>query len=134
MAMSTLGWLLPGVVLAGLLIGFARRLPWRAQIRLFAACLVATAAAYLVFGALQGPRWAGVEGIGFVLYSALAYAGLRRPPLLALGWLLHVGWDAGLHLAFDQPVIGPWLPLACLPFDCMVAAYLSYADSRQRAV
>ena len=57
----------------------------------------------------------------------LAAAGLRWPLVLAAGWLLHMGWDAGLHLAMEQPVIGPWLPLLCIPFDVMVAAYLAYA-------
>lgn len=133
MTVSTFGWLLFGVVLGGLFIGFARRLQWRNQVRFFAAGLVIAGAIYLVFGAFHGPRWIGLEGMGFVLYATLAFAGLRRPRLLALGWLLHVGWDAGLHLLLDQPVIGPWLPLLCLPFDTMVAAYLTWADRRQSA-
>ena len=131
---SPVGWLLLGALFGGLLIGFARRLAWRNQIRLFAVCLFLAGAIYLAFGAFHGPRWIAVEGAGFVLFSLLAWAGLRQPRLLVLGWLLHVGWDGGLHLAVEQPVIGPWLPLLCLPFDLLVAAYLAYAGSGQRAV
>ena len=75
-----------------------------------------------------------MEGAGFALFSLLAWGGLRWPRLLALGWFLHAGWDGGLHLALEQPVIGPWLPLMCVPFDLMVSAYLAYAGRGQRAV
>ncbi|MCE2542817.1 MAG: hypothetical protein J4F30_05210 [Acidobacteria bacterium] len=131
---SPIGWLLIGALLGLLFIGFARRLHWRNQVRLFAVCLFLAGALYLAFGAFHGLPWSAVEGAGFVIFSLLAYAGLRWPRLLALGWLLHAGWDGGLHLALEQPVIGPWLPLLCLPYDAMVAAYLAYADNRQRAV
>ena len=131
---GTLGWLLAGALFGGLTIGFARRLSWRNQVRLFAVYLFLAGAIYLAFGAFHGPRWIALEGAGFVLFSLLAWAGLRRPVLLALGWFLHVGWDGGLHLALEQPVIGPWLPLLCLPFDLLVAAYLAYASSGQRAL
>ena len=133
MAVSTLGWLLSGVLLGGLLIGLARRLRWRDQVRFFAACWSLRARSTWSSARCHGPRWTALEAMGFLLYSALALAGLRRPRLLALGWLLHVARGTGLHLALDQPVIGSWLPLACLPFDCMVAAYLAYAERRQRA-
>ena len=131
---STIGWLLFGGLLGVLFIGVARRLHWRNQVRFFAFCLFLAGAIYLAFGAFHGLRWIALEGAGFVLFSLLAYAGLRRPPLLALGWFLHAAWDGGLHLALEQPVIGPWLPLMCVPFDLMVAVYLAYADNRQRAV
>ena len=130
---SAVGWLLLGALAAVLVIGFARRLHWRNQVRLFALYLFLAGAIYQAFGAFHGLPWIAVEGAGFLLFSLLAWAGLRQPRLLALGWLLHVGWDGGLHLAIEQPVIGPWLPLLCLPFDTLVAAYLAYANSRQPA-
>lgn len=120
-------------VARGLWIGIARRLRWGNQVRFFAVSLVLAGAFYLALGTFQGPRWIALEGTGFVLYSSLAYVGLRRPRVLALGWLLHVAWDSGLHLALEQPVVGPWLPLLCLPFDVMVAAYVAHTDSRQPA-
>ena len=39
-----------------------------------------------------------------------------------------------MHLAMEQPVIGPWLPLLCLPFDLIVATYLVYEASQHRKV
>ena len=51
--------------------------------------------------------------------------------MLAAGWLLHLGWDTGLHLAIEQPVVGRWLPLLCIPIDLMVAVYLALAALAQ---
>ena len=67
-----------------------------------------------------------------MLFLVLAYAGLRWPLVLALGSLLHAAWDGGLHLALEQPVTGAWLPLLCLPFDVLVAAYLAYMTVQDR--
>ena len=130
---STIFWLLVGALTAVLFITAARRWRWRNQVRLFALCLFIAGAIYLAFGVFQGLRWFALEGAGFVLFSLLAYAGLRRPPVLALGWLLHAAWDGWLHLALEQPVIGAWLPLMCVPYDLLVAAYLAYEDNRQPA-
>ena len=129
---SAVGWLLLGALSGVLVIGFARCLQWRNQVRLFALYLFLAGAIYQAFGAFHGLPWIAVEGAGFLLFSLLAWAGLRRPRVLALGWLLHMGWDAGLHLAMEQPVIGPWLPLLCIPYDVMVAAYLAYAAASVR--
>ena len=124
---AVLGWLVLGTLGGFLFIGIARRLRWRTQVRFFAVILFLAGVIYLAFGAFHGPRWIAVEGAGLVLFSTLAAAGLRWPLVLAAGWLLHMGWDAGLHLALEQPVIGQWLPLICIPFDVMVAAYLAFA-------
>lgn len=132
-SLSTIGWLLFGTLAGVFIIGVARRLRWPTQIRLFAVYLALAGAIYLAFGAFHGPRWIAIEGAGFVLFALLAWGGLRRPMLLALGWLLHAGWDGGLHLALEQPVIGRWLPLLCLPFDGLVAAYLAYAAAAARS-
>ena len=129
---AVIGWLVLGALLGVVCIGLARRLRWYAQVRLFAVFLFLAGVIYLAFGAFHGPRWIAVEGAGLALFSALAAAGLRWPLVLAAGWLLHMGWDAGLHLALEQPVIGPWLPLLCIPFDVMVAAYLAHAAASFR--
>lgn len=127
----TVGWLLIGALLGGLSIGFARRLRQRDQIRFFAVCLLLAGVFYAACAALQGAgtRWLAIEGAGLALFALLAWSGLRRPAVLAFGWLLHVAWDAGLHLAIEQPVIGLWLPLLCIPFDLMVAAWLAVTPS-----
>ena len=129
---AVLGWLLLGALSGVLCIGFARRLRWPTQVRLFAVVLFLAGVIYLAFGAFHGPRWIAVEGGGLVLFSVLAAAGLRWPLVLAAGWLLHMGWDAGLHLAMEQPVVGRWLPLICIPFDVMVAAYLALTALAER--
>ena len=123
----TTGWLLLGALLGGLNIGFDRRLRRRGEVRLFAVYLFLAGVIYAASAALSGAgaRWTATEGAGLVLFTLLAWLGLRRPAVLATGWLLHAVWDGGLHLALEQPVIGPWLPLLCLPFDLMVAAWLA---------
>ena len=128
-------WLSLGALLGGLFIGFARRLAWRNQVRFFAACLFLGAVAYPSFAAFQGEaHWIALESAGAALFILLAWIGLRHPLVLALGWLVHLAWDVGLHLAIEQPVVGAWLPQLCIPFDALVAAYLAYAtlnaDSR----
>ena len=128
MTATTTGWLLLGALLGGLQIGFDRRLRRRGEVRLFAVYLFLAGAIYVAFAALSGAgaRWTAVESAGLVLFTLLAWSGLRRPAVLALGWLLHATWDGALHLAIEQPVIGPWLPLLCLPFDLLVAAWLTH--------
>ena len=124
-------WLLLGVVLAGLNIGIAQSFRRDTQVRIFAVFLFLAAVIYLVFGAFHGVRWVVLEGAGVVLFSLLAWGGVRQPMVLAVGWLLHAAWDGGLHLALEQPVVGPWLPLLCLPYDGMLAGYLAFIGLRR---
>ena len=56
--------------------------------------------------AFHSIRWIANEGSGAAVFSLLAWYGLQRLGLIALGWLLHGVWDFGLHLAIEQPVIG----------------------------
>ena len=128
---SALGWVVLGASLGGLFIGIGGRLSWRTEVRFFAVSLFLAGAIYFGFGLAQGPPWIALEGAGLVLFTGLAFAGLQRPSALALGWYLHVGWDVGLHLLMEQPVIGIWLPLLCLPFDLMVASYLARKSTRR---
>lgn len=127
MTAATTGWLLLGTLLGGLNIGFDRRLRRRGEVRLFAVYLFLAGVIYAASAALTGAgaRWTATEGAGLILFTLLAWFGLERPGVLAIGWLLHAAWDGGLHLAIEQPVIGSWLPLLCLPFDLMVAAWLA---------
>ncbi len=129
---NTMGWLLIGAAVAGVSIGFAHRLRWHSQVRCFAVLLFLAGAIYLLLGAFHAVRWIAIESAGAVLFSLLACAGVRWPLVLGLGWVLHAGWDAGLHLAIEQPVIGPWYLLMCLAFDPIVAGYLAYAYVRRR--
>ena len=124
-------WLLLGVVLAGLNIGIAQSFRRDTQVRVFAVFLFLAAVIYLVFGAFHDVQWVALEGAGVVLFSLLAWVGMRRPIVLAVGWLLHAAWDGGLHLALEQPVVGPWLPLLCLPYDGILAGYLAFIALRR---
>ena len=72
---SAVGWLLLGALSGVLVIGFARRLQWRNQVRLFALYLFLAGAIYQAFGAFHGLPWVAVEGAGFLLFSLLAWGG-----------------------------------------------------------
>lgn len=125
--MSTTSFLPPiltGAVLGALLVLVARR-GGAAGLRLLALGLLVAALIYLGLAIPSGDgRWLVLEGAGLLLYGPLAWLGLRRPGVLALGWAAHVGWDIGLHLEAAQPVVGPWYPLGCVGFDLIVAGYL----------
>ncbi len=96
-------WLSLGAILGALFIRFARSRSPNGQLRFFAVGLVVAAVIYVGFALADGVEWIALEAAGVVLFVLLAYAGLRHSPLLlALGWTVHVGWDAGLHLARPQ--------------------------------
>jgi hypothetical protein len=98
----------------------------RSEPRVLAVGLVVAALIYVVF-ALVGHsqlRWHLVEVVGLVLFAFLAWWGVRREPIwLAVGWVLHVGWDLGLHGTAETFVPG-WYPAMCVGFDVFVAGYI----------
>ena len=114
-------WPLFGVALGVLTVGIVRCLRRAIRLRALAGLLVFAASLYVMFGSFHA-----LESAGLVIFSLFAAVGLRRPGVLALGWLLHAGWDGALHLALDQPTVGVWLPLFCLPYDVIVGAYLTH--------
>ena len=118
-------WLTVGAILGALFIRFARSRSPDGQLRVFAVGLVVAAVIYVGFALADGVEWMALEAAGVGLFVLLAYAGLRRSPLLlALGWTVHVGWDVGLHLARQQVVVPAWYPSVCISFDLHVARVL----------
>ena len=113
-----------GILLALALVGLARRYPPERERTFYAVGLVIAAVIYFVLGAVGGAnsRWLGIEAFGVLLYSAAAWAGLRRPWLLAIGWAAHVAWDLALHLSGLGSEYTPnWYPWFCVSFDLIVA-------------
>ncbi len=115
-----------GAVLGGLVSLLARARGRRGEIRLLAAGLAVAALIYLGL-ALAEPdrRWLVLEAGGLGVFGAIAWLGLRTSPWwLVLGWMVHAGWDVGLHLDRPQPLVGSWYPLLCVGFDLVVAGFL----------
>jgi hypothetical protein len=126
MHMLIVSWLLLGLVLGAALIVLARATGER---RTFAYGLVVAALIYVGFAVFGGAgvRWLALETLGVGLYSALAALGLYRTSWwLAVGWLVHPAWDAGLHLLGGGSEFAPqWYAVACISFDVLVAGYIA---------
>lgn len=107
----------------------ARKSPERG-IRLFADALAVAAFIYVAFAmASMESVWLGVEIGGLLLFLGFAYLGLKRSVTwLWLGWLLHILWDAGVHMIFDAAFVPAWYPAACIGFDAVVAYYVYRAQ------
>ena len=43
---------------------------------------------------------------------------------IALGWLLHIVWDIGVHPDETAPYVPQWYAWTCVGFDAIVAIYL----------
>lgn len=129
---------LGGLVLALLTIAGvrwqARRLapgaPRRFELVSWAIYLLLAAAVYVAF-ALREAGWMRLELAGLVGYGALAWLGVRRPRLLALGWLLHAGWDAVLHADAPETLVPGWYRWTCLGFDVAAAIHLARLAGRR---
>ncbi len=126
-----------GVVLSLALVVLARMYPPRRERLIYAVGLVITALIYVVFGVAGGAstQWLGLESLGFLLYGAAAWGGLRgRPWLLAMGWAAHVAWDVLLHLSGAGAEYTPhWYPWSCVSFDLVIAGAVLASSRREAA-
>lgn len=118
-----------GPLVAALVFIFGMsRVPEPARQR-FNAILVAGAGAAYLNGGL-GP-W---ELAYLVPATFVAYRGLDDYRWIALGWLMHTGWDTVHHL-YANP-IWPWLPTSsagCALFDGVIAVWFFRLHGRSPA-
>lgn len=123
--MLILVYLITGVLLAGAFLHFGVRRSPRGGYRMGIA-LLAAAFIYVAFAmASMESTWLLVELAGVVLFGCLVLLGFRRSVgWLALGWLLHVLWDVGLHTASGVDFVPVWYPIICVSFDLTVAGYI----------
>jgi hypothetical protein len=129
--------LLTGIILSLVLVRLARSKGPKGERRVYAAGLVAAALLYSIFGLVGGAsaRWLAIESLGVIIYSAVAWGGLRgRPSLLALGWAAHVAWDVLLHLNGAGAEYTPaWYPWLCISFDLVIAGAVLASIRRANA-
>jgi hypothetical protein len=106
-------------------VGFnylARSAGRRRELFIYALGLAGVALIYLLVALVRGD-WRSVvaESIGVALFSALAMCGSRRTAIvLALGWMLHVGWDLALHGMLSGGFMPYGYRWACVGFDLAV--------------
>ena len=115
--------LLLGAAAAAGVIHFAREGGRERERRWYAVGLAIAAGIYAAFNFVIGGIPLGIELLGLVGFGALGYFGFRREAaILAVGWLLHAGWDVW-HLvgSFSSP---DWYAAACIGFDGLLAGYI----------
>ena len=109
-------------------IGFSylvQALGGRRALRVYAFALIIMALVYLLASLSGGYRHIFFEALGVVAFSALAIVSLRRAPiLLALGWLLHVGWDLSAYPLTTAASMPHWYRWVCAGFDLVLAGYI----------
>jgi hypothetical protein len=118
--------LLIGALICGAFILLARRLMPALELRLYALSLVIAALVYVGF-TLRGAtlRWLALELAGLVVFTLLAWLGLKVSALiLAFAWAAHAAWDVLLHKLQDAAFVPDWYPPACLAFDLLLAGYI----------
>lgn len=118
-------WILGGVVLATAFLWFAGLGGAGRRLRVLAAGLLVAALVYVPLALAAGDRGQLLlELTGAGLFAVPAFLGARGwRRLLAAGWVVHVVWDVGLHMA--GPAYGPaWYAALCIGFDLVVAGGL----------
>jgi len=120
--------LLRGGIPAVITIAFSLMLGQAGALGFYAIVLGVTAGVYLGFAVLDGrPRVVALEIAGVLFFILLALMGLQsRPYLLALGFLLHIGWDYAHHPRGLQTAVAPWYAHACVVYDGLVGLFILY--------
>ena len=122
-----------GLILAiGFILLARRSVSFAKEKRMYAIGLVVAALIYVGFGLFSDSvGWKIIELIGMPIYAFFAWLGLKKSGwFLAVGWALHVFWDAGLHGA-STPFVPHWYIAGCLGFDLLVAAYIGVREIKE---
>lgn len=98
------------------------------QLRWISIGLIIAAFIYVIFSLFSlNIIWIAVEVLGLILFSMFVWMGFHYSPwFVAMGWLLHVIWDYGLHPNQSLPYVPGWYPALCIGFDTVIALYLAY--------
>ena len=109
-------------------VGFtylAQALVRRRALMIYALALIAAALIYFLAALSGGYKNILSETVGLGIFSALAIFALRRSAiLLALGWMLHVGWDLAAYPLISAASMPHGYRWACVGFDLVLAGYL----------
>ena len=116
-----------GVILSGGLLIYCHRLSAVTRYHLLAIALSIASLLYVVFALLTfNLMWIAVEVVGLVLFLLFIWMAYQYSFwFIALGWLLHIVWDIGVHPHETAPYVPQWYAWLCVGFDAVMALYLS---------
>lgn len=114
-----------GMLATGLLFCI-KRFNTRIKLRIAILALVIAAVVYVLFALLtRNQLFITIELVGLMFFLLLVWMGYQYSFwFIAMGWLLHVFWDLGLHPAQTAPYIPQWYTWLCVGFDIIIALYL----------
>jgi len=115
--------LLLGAALGAVFVALAERRTVKTTNLLYGLGLVAASLAYVGFVWRGGAdAWLTTEIGGTLVFAGVAVGGVRNfRYMLALGWLLHAGWDTLLHTGPGADWVPAWYVPLCVGFDLIVA-------------
>lgn len=119
-----------GAVAAALIIFFCRKnySPDK-EISFYSSGLIIAALIYVVF-LINGStfEWRLIELGGVLLFGIIAKVSREKKwaSLLALGWLLHIGWDTLLHNSPSTSFVPNHYEELCIGFDLVMAGYIFF--------
>lgn len=118
--------ILAGVLLATGLLYLLKRFNHKTRLSITVAALLITALVYVVMALLShNILFVSIEILGLVLFLFMIGLGYFYSFwFIAMGWLLHVLWDIGLHPDQTAPYVPQWYTWLCVGFDSAMAVYV----------
>ena len=115
-----------GVILAGGLLFYCRRYSVVTRYHLLAIGLSIASFLYVIFALFSlNNIWITMEVVGLLLFLMFIWLAYHYSFwFIALGWLLHIVWDIGVHAHETAPYVPQWYAWLCVGFDAVVAFYL----------
>ena len=115
-----------GILLAAGLLYYIKRFTERTRLTITALALFIAALIYVLFALTsRNELYIATEVVGLLFFLLLIWLGYKYSFwFVALGWLLHVLWDLGLHPEQTVPYVPQWYAWLCVGFDAVLALYL----------
>lgn len=116
-----------GVIAAGLLLFYIRKLPLRKKYHLLALCLFLAALVYVTFSLTTlNEVWITVEVVGLLLFLLFIWMAFHYSMwFVVLGWAAHIVWDVGIHPQETAPYVPYWYAWICVGFDAVIAGFIA---------
>ncbi len=117
-----------GITCAGLTILVIQAFPSNIHYKIYAVALIIAASIYVGFSFVsQNTIWILTEIIGIILFSIIAFMGIKLSPwFLAMGWLIHPVWDLLIDNHSLTIFVPQWYPTVCIGYDIAIALYIAW--------